>query len=48
LKFDRFIHAADFIVPTKVGAYIIRPYGAGESLKCGTMKGYMRFFKFET
>ena len=38
------VHYAEvFIVPAKVGAYTIRPYGAGEGQKCGTMKGYVRF-----
>ena len=38
------VHYAEvFIVPAKVGAYTIRPYGAGESQKCGTMKGFVRF-----
>lgn len=37
------VHYAEvFIVPAKVGAYTIRPYGAGEGQKCGTMKGYVR------
>ncbi|MBL7968898.1 MAG: class I mannose-6-phosphate isomerase [Prolixibacteraceae bacterium] len=38
------VHYAEvFIVPAKVGAYTIRPYGAGEGQTCGTMKGYVRF-----
>lgn len=38
------VHYAEvFIVPAKVGAYNIRPYGASEGQKCGTMKGYVRF-----
>jgi mannose-6-phosphate isomerase class I len=38
------VHYAEvFIVPAKVGAYTIRPFGAGEGQKCGTMKGYVRF-----
>ncbi|MDP2338524.1 MAG: class I mannose-6-phosphate isomerase [Bacteroidota bacterium] len=38
------VHYAEvFIVPAKVGAYNIRPYGAGEGQKCGTLKGYVRF-----
>ena len=38
------VHYAEvFIVPAKVGAYTIRPYGAGEGQKCSTMKGYVRF-----
>jgi len=38
------VHYAEvFIVPAKVGAYSIRPYGNGEGQKCGTMKGYVRF-----
>lgn len=43
--FDPFVvnYAEVFIVPAKVGAYTIRPYGAGESLKCGTVIGYVRF-----
>jgi mannose-6-phosphate isomerase class I len=31
-----------FIVPAKVGAYNIRPFGSGEGQKCGTLKGYVR------
>jgi len=43
--FEPFIvhYAEVFIVPAKVGAYTIRPFGAGEGQKCGTMKGYVRF-----
>jgi mannose-6-phosphate isomerase class I len=38
------VHYAEvFIVPAKVGAYTIRPYGTGEGQKCGTLKGYVRF-----
>ena len=38
------VHYAEvFIVPAKVGAYTIRPYGSGEGQKCGTLKGYVRF-----
>ena len=38
------VHYAEvFIVPAKVGAYTISPYGTGEGQKCGTMKGYVRF-----
>jgi mannose-6-phosphate isomerase class I len=38
------VHYAEvFIVPAKVGAYTIRPYGVGEGQKCGTMKAYVRF-----
>ena len=37
------VHYAEvFIVPAKVGTYTIRPYGAGEDQKCGTVKGYVR------
>jgi mannose-6-phosphate isomerase class I len=37
------VHYAEvFIVPAKVCAYTIRPYGAGEDQKCGTLKGYVR------
>lgn len=37
------VHYAEvFIVPAKVGAYTIRPFGAGEGQKCGTLKGYVR------
>lgn len=32
-----------FIVPARVGAYTIRPYGASEGQRCGTMKGFVRF-----
>jgi mannose-6-phosphate isomerase class I len=43
--FEPFIvhYAEVFIVPAKVGAYTIRPFGVGEGQKCGTMKGYVRF-----
>jgi mannose-6-phosphate isomerase class I len=43
--FDPFIvhYAEVFIVPAKVGAYTIRPYGASEGMKCATVKGYVRF-----
>jgi mannose-6-phosphate isomerase class I len=38
------VHYAEvFIVPAKVGAYTIRPFGSGEGQKCGTLKGYVRF-----
>jgi mannose-6-phosphate isomerase class I len=38
------VHYAEvFIVPACVGAYSIRPFGAGEGQKCGTLKGYVRF-----
>jgi hypothetical protein len=38
------VHYAEvFIVPAKVGVYTIRPYGAGEGQKCGTMKAYVRY-----
>jgi mannose-6-phosphate isomerase class I len=38
------VHYAEvFIVPAKVGVYTVRPYGAGEGQKCGTLKGYVRF-----
>jgi len=38
------VHYAEvFIVPAKVGAYTVRPYGAGEGRKCATIKGYVRF-----
>jgi mannose-6-phosphate isomerase class I len=37
------VHYAEvFIVPAKVGAYSIRPYGAGEGQKCAIMKAYVR------
>jgi len=43
--FEPFVvnYAEVFIVPSKVGAYSIRPYGSGEGQKCGTLKGYVRF-----
>jgi mannose-6-phosphate isomerase class I len=43
--FEPFIvhYAEVFIVPAKVGGYSIRPFGAGEGKKCGTMKGSVRF-----
>jgi mannose-6-phosphate isomerase class I len=43
--FEPFIvhYAEVFIVPAKVGAYTIRPYGTSEGQKCGTLKGYVRF-----
>nr|MBD3622980.1 class I mannose-6-phosphate isomerase [Sunxiuqinia sp.] len=38
------VHYAEvFIVPASVKQYIIRPYGAGEGQKCGTLKAYVRF-----
>jgi mannose-6-phosphate isomerase class I len=38
------VHYAEvFIVPAKVGAYTIRPFGASEGKKCATVKGYVRF-----
>lgn len=38
------VHYAEvFIVPAKAGTYTIRPHGAGEGQKCGTVKGYVRF-----
>jgi len=37
------VHYAEvFIVPARVGAYTIRPFGPGEGQKCGTLKGYVR------
>jgi mannose-6-phosphate isomerase class I len=44
-SFDPFlVHYAEvFIVPARVGAYTIRPYGASEGHKCGTVKAYVRF-----
>ncbi len=36
-------YAEVFIIPAKVGAYTIRPYGAGVGQKCATLKGYVRF-----
>jgi hypothetical protein len=37
------VHYAEvFIVPAKVGVFTIRPYGAGEGQKCGTLKAYVR------
>jgi mannose-6-phosphate isomerase class I len=37
------VHYAEvFIVPAKVGAYTIRPYGAGEGKRCATLKAYVR------
>ncbi|MBN1791599.1 MAG: class I mannose-6-phosphate isomerase [Bacteroidales bacterium] len=44
-SFDPYVvhYAEVFIVPARVGAYTIRPYGAGESHKCGTIKAYVRF-----
>jgi mannose-6-phosphate isomerase class I len=44
-SFEPFVvhYAEVFIVPAKVGAYIIRPHGAGRGHKCGTVKGYVRF-----
>ena len=43
--FEPFVvnYAEVFIVPVKIGAYSIRPYGDGEGQKCGTLKGYVRF-----
>ncbi len=31
-----------FIVPSAVGAYSIRPHGAGEGKQCATIKAYVR------
>ncbi|NEW82772.1 MAG: mannose-6-phosphate isomerase [Mariniphaga sp.] len=44
-EFEPFVvhYAEVFIVPAKVGAYTIRPFGSGEGQKCGTLKGYVRF-----
>ena len=44
-NFEPFVvhYAEVFIVPAKVGAYTIRPFGSGEGQKCGTLKGYVRF-----
>jgi mannose-6-phosphate isomerase class I len=37
------VHYAEvFIVPAKVGAYTIRPYGESVGKQCGTMKAYVR------
>lgn len=43
-SFEPFVvhYAEVFIVPAKVGAYTVRPYGAGEGQKCATLKGYVR------
>lgn len=35
-------YAETFIIPAKVGEYTIRPYGASEGQKCGTVKAYVR------
>ena len=38
------VHYAEvFIVPAKVGAYSIRPHGISQGVKCGILKGYVRF-----
>jgi len=38
------VHYAEvFIVPAKVGAYTIRPFGTSKGKKCGTLKAYVRF-----
>ncbi len=44
-NFEPFVvhYAEVFIVPARVGAYTIRPFGPGEGQKCGTLKGYVRF-----
>jgi len=35
-------YAETFIVPAAVGAYTIRPHGAGEGSECATIKAYVR------
>ena len=42
--FEPFIvhYAETFIVPAAVGAYTIRPFGEGESCRCGTIKAFVR------
>ena len=35
-------YAETFIVPAGVGAYTMKPHGAGVGQKCGTMLGYVR------
>ena len=35
-------YAETFIIPAAVGDYTIRPYGASEGQKCGTVKAYVR------
>jgi len=36
-------YAETFILPAAVGAYTIRPYGAGEGTECATIKAFVRF-----
>lgn len=44
-KFEPFVvhYAETFIVPASVGDYIIRPCGASEGKRCGTIKAYVRY-----
>ncbi len=43
-KFAPFVvhYAETFIVPAAVGDYTIRPYGAGEGTRCGTLKAFVK------
>lgn len=43
-EFSPFVvhYAETFIIPAAVGDYTIRPYGASEGQKCGTVKAYVR------
>ena len=43
--FEPFVvhYAETFIVPACIGDYTIRPYGASEGKRCGTIKAYVRF-----
>lgn len=44
--FDPFVvhYAETFIVPASVGPYTVRPFGAGISQQCATMKAFIRSF----
>ncbi len=44
-SFEPFVvhYAETFIIPACVGEYTIRPYGASEGKKCGTIKAFVRF-----
>ena len=43
--FEPFVvnYAEVFIVPAKIGAYSIRPFGESEGQKCATMKAFVRY-----
>ena len=43
--FEPFVvhYAETFIIPASVGRYTIRPCGASEGKRCGTIKAYVKF-----